>query len=149
MREKKLWSLLLIAVTIVLLSFPSDPLAKETKEKNTTVTMKTPDGKIQVYTRKEEVKFKGVKRELPVGSQDWRKTLCRSGTADEQLSATEAQIELDTMINELNGLKKPRQLSEYQKDFLSTVPPCTPYIVKLRIISRLLKGFDLIGISHK
>ena len=147
MKNTKLWIFLMTVIASLL--FPVYLSAKTSTEPEIIVTMKDPQGEIQVYTNKEEIKFKGVKRELPLGDQEWRKSLCRNKTADEQLSFAEAQLELDTVINELNSLSKPRELSEYQKDFLSTIPPCVPYITKLRTIVRILKGYDLIEISYK
>ena len=144
MKNIRLWIPLIITVGLLL---PPHPWAKASED--ITATMKSPQGEVQVYTSKEEGQFKGIKRALPVGEQEWRKSLCMNQTPDEALDFTETHIELDTMINELNNSKKPRQLSDYQKDFLSSIPPCTPYILKLRVIVRLLQNYDLIELTYK
>ena len=141
MMQKKFW-------IICIISFlgPTFVCAQVTLVPDLTIVMRDPKGRIRNYTTQYESQFRGVKRWLPLGRQEWKKSLCRNTTPSEQLNFIEAQIELDGVINELNSLKKPRQLSDYQKDFLSTLPPCAPYIVKLRIIVRLLNDYDLIKI---
>ena len=147
MKRIKLCILLIIVAIGSLL--PVYIWAKMSLGEEIVVTMRNPEGDTKIYHSRDEVKFKGVKRELPLGDLEWRKSLCREETPDEKLDFAEAQIELDTIIDQINSSKKPRKLSEYHKDFLSTIPPCAPYITKLRVIVRLLKDYDLIELSYK
>ena len=144
MRNITLWILFIAAIGSL---FPIYPLAELSVEDELVVTMKTPQGETKVYTSHEEIQFKGVKRGLPLGNREWQQTLCNEDTLEEYANFTETQLELDTMIREINKSRKPRKLSEHQKDFLSAIPPCDAYITKLRVIVRLLKGYDLIDMS--
>ena len=144
-----LWFLFIVTYNLFMTHLLSKTLHKleGRGEEKTIITMKDSKGEVHTYNSKEEVQFEGVKRGLPGGEQSWNSRLCQSDTPTGELDIAEAQIELDTLIDLLNYTKGPRKLSEYQRDFLSTIPPCAIYIVKLRIISRLLNGYDLINIS--
>ena len=61
----------------------------------------------------------------------------------------ESQLELQGIIDALLKLDKPRLLSPAQQAMLRRVPICEPYMLQLKIISRLLKGYDLVRIEKR
>ena len=61
----------------------------------------------------------------------------------------ESQLELQGMIDALIKLPKPRALTPEQKKMLAKVPICEPYILPLKVISRLLGGYDLLRVQRK
>lgn len=60
----------------------------------------------------------------------------------------ESQLELQGMIDALIKMNKPRSLTPGQKRMLTKIPICEPYILQLKVISRLLSGYDLVKVER-
>ena len=59
----------------------------------------------------------------------------------------ESQLELQGMIDALTKMPKPRKLSEAQVKMLNRVPVCEPYLLQLKVISRLINGWDIVRVQ--
>ena len=59
----------------------------------------------------------------------------------------ESQLELQGMIDALIKMNKPRSLTPGQKKMLTRIPICEPFILQLKVISRLLSGYDIVRVQ--
>jgi hypothetical protein len=59
----------------------------------------------------------------------------------------ESTLELQGMIDALIKMPKPRALTPGQKRMLTKIPICEPYILQLKVISRLLSGYDFVRVQ--
>lgn len=55
----------------------------------------------------------------------------------------ELKMELGNMIEDLRRQEKPRQLSDADVEQIQRVQVCAPYIMDLKVISKLLQGYDI------
>lgn len=85
-----------------------------------------------------DLEFYGNKKIIMAGScTDAQKNLKL------KLTSMEYELELRLLIQKLRRQKKPRRLSQVQKDFIAEVPACEDFQWELAIISKLLKNYDL------
>lgn len=55
----------------------------------------------------------------------------------------EMELELRSLIDGLKMHDRPRKLNQAQKKILEKVPICEPYLDELKVISRLLNGYNI------
>jgi hypothetical protein len=78
------------------------------------------------------------------------KSTCDSSAKGTRLLSRQLEYELDLrgIIDSLSMRSKPRVLSDIQRKMISKIPVCEPYLDELKVISKLLSGYDLIQISE-
>ena len=60
----------------------------------------------------------------------------------------ESQLELQGMVDALIKMDKPRSLTPGQKRMLTKIPICEPFTLQLKVISRLLGGYDFVRVQR-
>lgn len=114
------------------------------------VTMKSPEkGTIRLYeggrwgNKDEEIsdiQLRGVS-----AAQGDRRLCGSSNRLERRLQQTRAQLELSTLVEKLKIAEKPRKLTLSETETLAQIPICDPFTFELRIISKLLQGYDFVG----
>ena len=128
--------------------------AKKDNSPYRVITMKAPDGSLERFTdRKAELESTDAIvdiADLPLDHVKKRGWLCKNkkDTQWRDVRRVESELELSFMIEHLKDTSKPRQLSAQQAWTLKRIPPCTPYLGDLKIVSRLVSGYDLVSV-HK
>jgi len=126
----------------------------EYQEKLTVATLRSPKGDIEsISSDPNELKSDGAIEDigsLPV-TLNMKKYLCNSARETEwrRMHQVESELELSFMVDTVKEAPMPRYLSDLEKKSLSRIPRCNPFLFNLRLLAKLIKGYDLVNISYQ